>query len=412
MPPISSRPVAPRVGRLAQGFSAAIAALALLLGAAAASGQTFRETDPGRTPGWVFTPTFVFSTAYDSNVTLASVGSPTQSDALTTLTPVVDLQYRAKHNWVGFGYDGSWSLYRTLNGLDTYDQDLHFDSHHDVSRRVALLFHEQFAKHPSTDVIELVGIPFLRTGSRLNDARGEVRVRLAAHTTASGSYSNEWVDFDQLAPFSQFLRGGMAHAWIGSLEQEISPRLTVGAGYTFRRANIADNGGTVDTQEGAGNVAYRATPTLTLSGSLGFARLHDLTTLASQTGPSWRLGAEQRFERATVSASWTRSYVPSFALGGTLQNQEFTANLRMPLARNRLYWQSGVSWRRSDPINLGEQRLRSFWFTNWIGYSIQRWLRVEGYFWRNQQNSPVPGGIVDRSRIGVQLVTAMPMRIQ
>jgi hypothetical protein len=220
------------------------------------------------------------------------------------------------------------------------------------------------------------------------------------------------VSFDKNGPFAGILLGGVAHAWIGSVDHQLSERLSIGGGYTFRRAIIADNGGTVDTQEGAGTVTYLATPTLTLSGSLGFARLSDVASLTSQTGPSWSVAAEQRLERATVSASWVRSYVPSFALGGTMQNQEFTAGLRMPLARNRLYWQSGLAWRRSDPINVGEQTLKSFWFTNWVGYSIQRWLRVEGYFWRSQQNSLMPGGIVNRSRLGIQLVTAMPMRIQ
>jgi hypothetical protein len=220
------------------------------------------------------------------------------------------------------------------------------------------------------------------------------------------------VEFDKNGPYAQFLQGGMAHALIGGVDHELSERLTIGAGYIFRRANLSSNGGTVDTQEGAGRLSYRATPTLTLSGSLGLAQLSDLTRQTSQTGPSWHVGAEQRFERATVSASWTRSYVPSFGLGGTVQNEDISASLHMPLARNRLYWQSGVEWRRSDPINVGEQRLRSFWFTNWVGYAIQRWLRVEGYFWRAQQNSPMPGGIVDRTRIGIQLVTAMPMRIQ
>ncbi len=387
-------------------------AVLLASGATAAGAQTFRETDPGRTPGWVFTPTFVFSTAYDNNVTLAGQGAPTATDTVTVLTPVTDFQYRGRHNWVGFGYDGSWSVYRTLTGLNTYDQDVRFDSRHEVSRRVSLLFHEQLSLHPTTDVVELIGVPFLRTGSRMNDARGEVKVQLARHTVAHGSYSNEWVSFDPNAPYAEFLHGGDAHAIIGGLDQQLSDRLTIGAGYTFRRAIVSQTNERFDTQEGAGTISYRATATLNLSGSLGFARLSDLTKLTSQTGPSWSLAVEQRLDRATVSASWVRSYVPSFGLGGTLQNEEFTASLHMPLARNRVYWQSGLSWRRNEPVNTAQQTLRSLWFTNWVGYSIQRWLRIEGYFWRTQQDSQLPGGIVDRNRVGIQLVTTMPMRIQ
>jgi hypothetical protein len=120
----------------------------------------------------------------------------------------------------------------------------------------------------------------------------------------------------------------------------------------------------------------------------------------------------QRLDRVTVSGSYARSYVPSFGLGGTLQNQELDASLHMPLARNRIYWESGFSWRRNQPLPPSEQALKSLWFQNWVGYSVQRWLRIEGYYWRSQQDSEFAGGRVDRDRIGIQLVTTMPMRIQ
>jgi hypothetical protein len=390
----------------------AVCAAALVATAAAASAQTFREADPGRTPGWVFTPTFVFSAAHDDNVTLAGHRAPSESDTLTVLTPVADLQYRGKHNWIGAGYGGSWSVYRTLDALNAFDQDVRFDSRHDLTRRVALVFHEQLSLRPTTDVLQLVGVPFLRTGSRMNDARGELRVLAARHTTVSASYGHEWVSFDENLEFARFLHGGVAHAFAGNVEQQVSPRLSVGAHYIFRRAIIADNAGRFDMQDGSGSVTYLVAPSLTLSGALGFARLTGATALASKTGPSWRLAAEQRLERVTLNASYVRSYVPSFGLGGTLQNEELTAGLHMPLARNRMYWQAGLSWRRNEPITAGEQSLKSLWLQTWVGYSIQRWLRVEGYFWRSQQDSQYAGGRVDRNRIGIQLVTAMPMRIQ
>jgi hypothetical protein len=399
MPPLPSR--------VARGV-----VLALIIGALPSAAQTFREAEPGRTPGWVFTPTFVFSTAYDDNVTLAGHQAPTASDTLTVLTPVTDLQYRGRHDWIDAGYDGSWSLYRTLDQLNAFDQDARFDSRHDIARRVSLLFHEQYSVHPTTDVVELVGVPFLRTGSRLNDARGEVKVLAARHTTVSASYSHELVSFDKNPQYAQYLHGGHAHDFAGSVEQQMSPRLTIGAHYSLRRAIVAHNGGQFHMMAGSGSVSYLATPTTTVGGSLGVARLTDAKNLTVKTGPSWSANVEQRFERASASAAYVRSYVPSFGLGGTLQNQEFTASLRMPLSRNRFYWQGGLAWRRSEPVSIGELPLKALWFQTWLGYSLQRWLRVEGYYWRSQQDSQAAGGRVDRDRIGIQLVTTAPMRIQ
>lgn len=390
----------------------ATTAVMLLCAGIAAHAQTFRSAEPGQTPGWVFTPTFVFSGAHDDNVTLAGQRAPSEADTLAVFTPSGDLQYLGRHNWVGLGYDGSWSLYRQLNELNSFDQSARIDSRHQVSRRVSLVLHEGLSLHPTTDVVELQGVPFLRTGSRMNDLRAETRVLLNPHTSVGATYSMEWVGFDKNADFARFLHGGTAHGVSGNVQHELSSRVSLQGTYTFRRAILSDNAGQFDIQDGSGGLTIVATPTLTLSGALGFARLTDATALTSRTGPSWRLAAEQRLERATVHASYARSYVPSFGLGGTLQNEELIASLHMPLARNRIYWEGGFSWRRNEPLTAGEQTLKSLWFQTWVGYSIQRWLRVEGYYWRSQQDSQLAGGRVDRNRLGVQLVTAMPMRLQ
>jgi uncharacterized protein (PEP-CTERM system associated) len=385
---------------------------ACLASATGVAAQTFLAAEPGTTPGWVFTPTFVVSTAHDDNVTLAGRNAPTASDTLTVLTPAGDLQYRGRYTWIDLGYDGSWSLYRQLNALNSFDQSLRTDSRIQLSRRVSFVLHDGLSFHPTTDVVDLSGVPFLRTGSRMDDGRAEVRMALTPHTTAGVAYTLEWVRFDRNVQFARFLHGGVAHGVSGHVDQQLTARLTVGGVYDFRRAIVSDNAGRFDIQNAAGTFTYLALPTLTLSGSLGIARLTDAAGLNSRTGPSWRIAAEQRLERATVAVSYLRSYVPSFGLGGTLQNEELNASLHMPLARNRLYWQAGLSWRRNEPITAGEQTLKSLWVQTWIGYSVRRWLRVEGYLWRSQQDSQLAGGRVDRDRVGLQLVVALPMRLE
>ena len=39
-------------------------------------------------------------------------------------------------------------------------------------------------------------------------------------------------------------------------------------------------------------------------------------------------------------------------------------------------------------------------------------MRVEGFYGRTQQKIDRPGGRLERNRIGVQVVTAKPMRIR
>jgi hypothetical protein len=84
----------------------------------------------------------------------------------------------------------------------------------------------------------------------------------------------------------------------------------------------------------------------------------------------------------------------------------------MPFARNRLYWQAGLSWRRNEPLTPGAPSLQSLWLQTSAGYSFERWLRLEAYYWRSQQDSQLSGGRVDRNRVGVQVVTAAPMRFR
>jgi len=107
-----------------------------------------------------------------------------------------------------------------------------------------------------------------------------------------------------------------------------------------------------------------------------------------------------------------RSFVPSFGIGGTVQNEEFNAGLTVPAARNRLYWRGGLSWRQNESLTPGVAPLRSLWLETSIGYSLQRWLRVEGYYSRDRQDSQLAGGRVDRNRVGVQIVSVTSMRLR
>ncbi len=334
------------------------------------------------------------------------------SDQVTLLTGTADGQYLGRHNLVSFGYSGWFSAYRQLTELNSFDQRLRVDTRHTLSPHVTLLLHDGFARVPTTDFLELNGVPFLRTGSLMDDARATLSVALSPKTTVSGGYAFEWVKFDASTPYTAFLKGGHAHTGFGELRYQVRKRVSVGSTFSYRQALVAQGGGQFGIADAAATVHVEATETLSIPGSAGFSHLTDSLRHTSQFGPAWSVSATQELKRASVSASYVRSYVPSFGLGGTLQNQEFDANYTMPFLKNRLYAQAGVSWRRNEPLTVGEQSLKSLWITASGGYAIERWLRLEAYYSRTQQDSQLRGGRVDRDRIGIQVVTSAPMRLK
>lgn len=388
------------------------ACLSLCLAAAPAGAQALATADPATTPGWVFTPSFGATTAYDDNVAVAARNGPQLSDQVTALTASLDAQHRTKHGAFTFGYVGTFSDYRQFSVLDSFEHRTRADSRHNLSSRVVLTLHDGLAYVPSTDLVHLNGIPFIRTGSYLDDARAGLEIAATKRTTVGVGYTFEWVKFDPNSPFSRYLHGGQAHGAFANVTYQLRKRLAVGAAYSFRRALVAGGGGVFNVSEITGTVKFQATQTLSLSGALGASQLSDISRAARQVGPAWSLSATQAVPHASVSVAYLRSYVPSFGLGGTVQNEELDANIRVPFLRNRLYWLGGLSRRSNQPLTPGEQPLQSLWLSSSAGYTVKRWLRVEGYYWRSQQNSQIPGGRVDRSRLGVQVVTSTSTRFK
>ena len=103
--------------------------------------------------------------------------------------------------------------------------------------------------------------------------------------------------------------------------------------------------------------------------------------------------------------------MPSYGGGGTLANEEVSASAHVPFGR-RAYAEGTFSWRRNEPLVDDTQPLTSIWAGGLAGYAVRPWLRVEGFYGRTQQNIDRPGGRLNRNRLGIQVVTATPVRIR
>jgi hypothetical protein len=159
-----------------------------------------------------------------------------------------------------------------------------------------------------------------------------------------------------------------------------------------------------------GGVEHQLSENFRAYASGGISRLGETSFGPARTGPSVRLGITERYRTALIDVSYSRSFVPSFGIGGTTQNEDMTARVRLPITR-RLYTTDLVSFQRADPLILVAPELRSQWLELSIGYAVQRWVRVEAYFAGTRQTVDRPDVMLMHNRYGIQVVASKPVRI-
>jgi len=307
------------------------------------------------------------------------------------------------------GYKGTMRRYFDLSDLDGYDNRAYFSLRHLVNRRVTLYANDNFLRVPTTDLLQLNGVPFLRAGSRYNAFAGGVEARLSRTLDFNTRYELTWVDFEKK---DTLLTGGFVNGVRSSLSHRFSERSSLGGEYGVRLANL--NQGTKDQtfQELGAVYRYRTGPLTSLEAAFGYAHLTDRTLDISRDGPYVRVGLTRHGERANIGVDYQRSYVPSVSFGGTNQSQELRGYVQMPLTRNRLYLQEAAAWRRTDPFVASQLPLDSIWLNNVVGYAVQRWFRLEGYYAFTRQDNRQTAGQVGRHVVGAQVVVSEPMRIR
>jgi hypothetical protein len=386
--------------------------LTIVAGAPASAQDPAPELQSYRTPGWSFTPGFTFGTVYDSNVALASAPASTgrtQSDGLFEAEPFGRLEYFSPRTEFSTGYQGYLRRYMDVDQLNTFDNQVYGSVRRLVTRRLTFFARNNYADVPTTDDVELNGVPFRRIGSRMNSATAGIEARLTKYTDLSVRYENTWIRFDRP---ELFLTDGWVNGGHVELSRRLTERLSLGGEYGLRFADLNEGTHQVWFQDVGGTLHYHLTGTTTATLAAGMSHLDDRLVLVTRTGPYVRAGITHEVERATIGASFERMYVPSFSFGGSTQSQEIRGFVRMPFDKNRLYVQGSAAWRRNDPFIANELQLDTIWIRSTLGYTAARWLRIEGFHAFTRQDSIVTGGEINRNRIGVQAVVSQPMRIQ
>jgi uncharacterized protein (PEP-CTERM system associated) len=397
-----------------------------LLSSAVVRAQSTSGSAPQNAPtqqiprGWVFTPSISSGGTWDDNVLMVNAESNPPADYGTPITPGASLDYNGKLTRFASGYSGTFVRYMTLDELNSLQQSLHADVDRRVNRRITLIGQESYTAAPTTDVLQLTGVPFYRIGSRSNAVSGGTQVALAKHTVLRSSYTLRTIVFDTNPLTDNQLKGGHAHEMLATVEQAVSRHFTVGGEYEFTRAiengQVSIAGLTPENrfnmQTAMGTAEYVVAAGTAISGGVGVAVLGAGLTHEARTGPEWRAGISQKTGRAVVSVTYGHSYIPSFGFGGTFQNEELAANVRSPIGRTRAYVAGSFTWLNNVPLEPNQPSLKTAWLTGTAGYYLARWLTIEGFYERTQQDTQRPGGQIERNLIGFHVVASKPMKLR
>jgi len=373
-------------------------------------------TEEPKGPGWTFTPTIGVSETYDSNVSLFGQGTtaPT-ADYVSSVFPGADLSYGGRHTRLTMGYAGSFLNYNTFSELNRWDQRARIDLKRDETARLGWFANANLALIPSTDLIDFGGIPYRHVGAKTFDMRGGVSYELSARSAITSSLSYQDIEFQNSETFRPFLRGGHIAESLTAYRYRLTSRLSAGGDYSYPLASVLGDSERFNIQTAEAAMDYQLSPAWSLSAGAGVVYLQANAFTTSRTGPALRFTLNRHQERTSFHVGYLRSYIPSFGFGGTNQNKEISVGFRTPLFHTQhFYTDHSLVFRDDTPLtpSLEQLPLRSLLTYSIVGWEPQNWVRIEAFYARTQQSTLRPGGEVDRNRVGVQIVTSKPMRLQ
>ena len=361
--------------------------------------------------GWSITPALVMSRTYDDNVLLHGPGDPQTPDAITVINPRGQADYHGRLSDFSIRYDGAIVRYQNLETLNSYEQHAGISGKRHLSKRNTFFYNGSMAAAPTTELLQFNGVPFVRVGTFTDDMRAGVESLLTKNTTLSVDGSFQQARFDVTQAYANLLLGGNSIGGDLALRHHISERTSLTFDADAQHATIGTAEQVFDIQHAVVGVERQLTEGIRAFISGGISRLGVTNFGPPRTGPSWKMGIVENYRGTIVDVSFVRSFVPSFGFGGTMQNQEFTARLRVPIT-HRLYTQDLISWRREDPIAIEVPQLQSTWMQAAVGYVANSWFRVEAYYAGTRQTAQRPDELLDHNQFGIQVIASKPVRIR
>jgi hypothetical protein len=366
------------------------------------------------TAGWVLTPAIAFGAVWDTNPTTQNIASPTGSETVGLVSPRTTLTFTGRRASVSAGYSGTLERYQELTELTRYSQRGRLDSRYQMTPRLAFETRNNLTSTPTTDDLQLEGVPFVRVGSQMITSTSGFDYAVSPRSMLKSTYEFQWVNFDrglESRPDFRFLQGGRAHMPGVEYFYAVSRRVKAGALYSYRHMVIDAGEEIFGSHRTQATVDVQLAPYTSVYGRAGFDYLALRGSDETTSGPSYAAGITQRIRDISLTGSFERSIVPSFGFGGLVASNSVHAGVTAPFGR--LSTAASFTYRKSDPVIRRDVlvELESYWTSASVGYLVTRWLRVEGFLSLNQQYSSARGD-VERTRVGVQFVTSKPVRIQ
>jgi hypothetical protein len=391
-------------------------AVALTAVASPAAAQLTPWSPERISAGWVFTPAIALGGLWDSNPTTQNEGTPKAPEIVGLVNPRTEIDFNGRRAKFSAGYSGALERYQELSELTRYDQRARLDARYQMTPRLLFQTRHQVTLTPTTDQLELEGLPFTRVGSRMVTSTGGFTFDISQRATVKTDHTFQWVDFDRDVegqPDFRFLQGGHSHSPSAELEYAVHRHVKLGGIYVYRHMSVDAGEEIISSHRIQGTAQFQLGPTTSLRARAGVDHLALVDTTQTQGGPSYGAGITQKIRQASIDASYERAFMPSFGFGGLTAYQTLRVGTTVPFAAGRAFVTGGVTSRRTDPVILRDilVELDSYWTYASAGYFVARWLRMEGFLTVNRQISSAQGD-VERTRVGIQFVTSKPVRIQ
>jgi hypothetical protein len=387
-------------------------ALAILAGPAAAQqGYTSPDITVTPPPGWSLTPALGASQTWDDNVTLKGPGDNPISDVVNVVNPRAELNYLGPRGQLAARYDGAFLRYRSSTTLDAYEQFGSLGAKRRLTKNTALFVNAGASVAPTTELVQLTAVPYVRAGTREEDAKVGIESVLSKRMTITADVHGQQVRFDENSPFANLLLGGTSFGAGFSLRDRLTEKMSLTADYDGLRANVGERHDIFVVQNAMLGLERQLNRATRIGGAVGVARLDSSSLGLSKTGPSYRFELSRDLRSSVIDVLLYQSYVPSWSFGGTTQNEEATLRLRVPLSR-RLYTQSLVSWRKDDPLVEITPPLKSLWIQATVGYTARSWVRIEGFYMGTKQTVIEPDKLLTHNLIGIQVIASKPVRLR
>jgi hypothetical protein len=374
--------------------------------------------EPTARPGFTFVPSFGFAETYDDNITLFGRGDAAEiesDDLITTYSPSAQLRYVGRRTQIGGGYGASLLDYRTFSLFNRWDQQANASLRRTETARLGWGFQGSMLMTPSTDALDFAGIPFSPTASTTLNGRANLDYALSKRDTIAATFLIQRISFERPDDLLPYLRGGRSSEALGSYRRRMSARTAIGASYGLRRASALDEPEDLRFHAARGAVEFIISDRWAVNGGAGLDFITATPLTPAQRAPAFSASANHTDGLRRFQVGYQRLFLPSFGYGGAMQSQDVNVTFYAPLFGSpRFYTEHGASFHDSVPLveGPGRLKLRSFRASSRIGWAPRPWVRLEGFYSRVMQTTLIPGGAIDRNRIGFVIVTSRPMRVQ